>query len=773
MFCSRKPRFYLFVGLVMAITAVIPAFADETVYNDALAPGWANWSWDSTVDFTNTSPVYSGTTSISCAYTAAWGGLFLHTDSFISTAGLASLQFQIHGGTIGNHNIQVMLYDESGSAGPSMVVTSTSGIWQTVTVTISDLGNPAQISGIVWQDGSGGVQPVFYLDAIILVSVSGTPTPTPPPGIGPDLNVDAGTILYPINPDIYGMNFTDEALADELTLPVRRWGGNSTTRYSWINDTSNRAMDWFYENIPNANDHPENLPDGSASDRFVEQDIRTGTRSMITVPLIGWTPADRAFSCGFSVAKYGPQQEVDPWAPDCGNGVDTNGDDITGNDPLDTSVAIDETFVEAWIAHLISRYGSASDGGVNYYCLDNEPMLWNDTHRDIRPNPLGYDESRDRFITYGTAVKNADPDAKTLGPVTWGWTAYFYSALDWEAGGSWWLNPLDRNAHGGMAYTAWLLQEMQANETSTGIRVMDYLDLHYYPQAPGVALSSAGSAATQAMRLRTTRSLWDPTYTDESWIGEPVRFIPRLREWVDAYYPGTLLAATEYNFGALDHINGAVTQADVLGIFGREGLDMACLWDPPALTDPGAYAFRIYLNYDGLGSGFGDTSVQAVSNDQSEVSVYAAQRSADGNLTVTVINKSTENLTCTVNISGFTPTGTTTAYRYSSADLNAIEIIPGISVVDTLTMDFPAASITLFDLPGQCLNHGDVTGDGILTAGDAQTTFEIALGIITPTQDQECAADCNGDGNITAGDAQAIFGAVLGMGSCVDPVDAG
>ncbi|MEZ4616921.1 MAG: hypothetical protein R2867_15650 [Caldilineaceae bacterium] len=95
-----------------------------------------------------------------------------------------------------------------------------------------------------------------------------------------------------------------------------------------------------------------------------------------------------------------------------------------------------------------------------------------------------------------------------------------------------------------------------------------------------------------------------------------VRLIPRMREWVVANYPGTKLAITEYNWGALDHINGALAQADVLGIFGREGLDMALLFDSPYSTDgkftadgPGAYAFRIYRNYDGVGSKFGETSV--------------------------------------------------------------------------------------------------------------------------------------------------------------------
>ena len=50
----------------------------------------------------------------------------------------------------------------------------------------------------------------------------------------------------------------------------------------------------------------------------------------------------------------------------------------------------------------------------------------------------------------------------------------------------------------------WYLQQMQAYEQQNGVRVLDYLDLHYYPQANGVSLSTAGNATTQALRLRST-----------------------------------------------------------------------------------------------------------------------------------------------------------------------------------------------------------------------------------------------------------------------------
>ncbi len=69
-----------------------------------------------------------------------------------------------------------------------------------------------------------------------------------------------------------------------------------------------------------------------------------------------------------------------------------------------------------------------------------------------------------------------------------------------------------------------------------------------------------------------------------------------------------------------------------------------------------------------------------------------------------------------------------------------------------------------------CLNHGDVNFDGVLSAQDAQLAFMISIGQHIPTYEEECAADCNGDGVVSAADAQQIFLAALGAASCVDPI---
>ena len=748
--------------------ASLYAAGNYVIYDDALQNGFEDWSWCQR-DFNNTAPVYAGTKSIRVTFNSGWVGLYLmKPGAGVDTSGYTALRFAIHGGTSGGQTMTIAA--GSGTAYPSGGVNLSAYLsggpvanqWRVLTIPLSALGmQAATFNSIVMQSDKDAAQPTFYIDSIELVAGT-APTPTTVSGL--TLNVNTTATGYAISEDIYGMNFADEALANEIDLPVRRMGGNATTRYNWQNDTSNHAMDWYFENLPETNANPSALPNGSTSDKFVEQDRRTNTKTILTMPLIGWTPKARATACGFSVAKYGAQQSNDPWMPDCGNGIATNGNKITNNQPTDTSTAITPQFVQDWIAHLKTNYGDAANGGVKFYNLDNEPMLWDDTHRDVHPTPTSYDELRDRTYQYAAAIKQADPTAKTLGPVLYGWTAYFWSAKDWAPGGSWWNNPQDRNAHGGQPFIEWYLDRMKAYEVQNGTRILDYMDLHYYPQAPGVSLSGAGSASTQALRLRSTRSLWDTTYTDESWIAEPVYLIPRMRAWRDAHYPGTKLAVTEYNWGALDNINGALAQADVLGIFGREQLDLAALWDPPTATQPGAYAFRMYRNYDGTGKKFGNVSLSATSSAQAQLSIYAARRTSDNALTFIVINKNTANTNANVTLTGLT-NATAQVYRYSSANLNAIVAQSNQSITSgAFNATFPASSITLFVIGGTAGPSATPTQTATATRTATATATRTATATSTTTAPSPtpCAVKPNAPVLLTPANGGSVpAGAVL------------
>jgi len=465
------------------------------------------------------------------------------------------------------------------------------------------------------------------------------------------VSVDPGADRHPVSPLIYGVNFGSDAQAARLRWPVRRWGGNATTRYSWQDDIANRASDWFFYNIEEDNPNPATLPNGSAADRFIDATRAAGGAPLLTVPTIGWTPIDRQRRWGFSVAKYGAQQQTEctltgfpSWCnADAGNGTRANGTLIAGNDPRDTSRPVAPSFVTGWMAHIASRTGTAAQGGVRLFALDNEPALWNSTHRDVHPAPLTYDELWQRTRDYAAAIKAQDPGALVLGPAEWGWCGYFYSAADGCSPGP------DAAAHGNLLLLDWYLKQIADYQAAHGVRLLDYLDLHYYPQAGGVTLSDDESAATSALRLRSLKGLYDPAYVDESWIGQPVDLIPRLKAMIAARLPGLKIAISEYNWGNDDGPSSTLAQAEALAIFGREGVDLAARWVAPADGSRVEDAFLLYMSYDGAGSRVAGDSVRATSSDADAVAAYAL-RGVGSRLYVLLFNHDTAARQTTVGV---------------------------------------------------------------------------------------------------------------------------
>jgi hypothetical protein len=262
-----------------------------------------------------------------------------------------------------------------------------------------------------------------------------------------------------------------------------------------------------------------------------------------------------------------------------------------------------------------------------------------------------------------------------------------------------WAGPYpDQTAHGGMQHIPWLLQSLQQYQTATGVRLLDILSVHYYPQQG--EFGDDDSPAMQAIRNRSTRSLWDPNYTDTSWIDSVVMLIPRLKSWVSTYYPGLMTAITEYNWGDEGEMNGATAQADILGIFGREGLDMASRWTTPATNSPCYLAMKLYRNYDGANSTFGDTSIQCSAPNPDAVAAFAAQRTSDGALTLMLINKLTTASSVQVDLAGFSPLGTVGAWQISPTSSSAIQSLPSAQVgAGGFTVSLPAQSVTLYVLP--------------------------------------------------------------------------
>jgi len=196
-------------------------------------------------------------------------------------------------------------------------------------------------------------------------------------------------------------------------------------------------------------------------------------------------------------------------------------------------------------------------------------------------------------------------------------------------------------------FVDYYLQKMKQAEASAGRRLIDYLDLHWYPEAKGGGVRIIGTSTAADVveaRIQAPRSLWDDSYTETSWVasdaGGPITLIPRMQSKVAANYPGTQLAFTEWNYGGGQHISGALATADVLGIFGKYGVGVANLWWLNSDESFTLAAVQAYRNFDGAGARFGDTSIRSVSADRAAASVYASVDSTNPNRVVIIaINK--------------------------------------------------------------------------------------------------------------------------------------
>ncbi len=526
--------------------------------------------------------------------------------------------------------------------------------------------------------------------------------PAPPSPAVTVIRVDAAADRHPISPLIYGVNFGSKAQLRALNCPLDRQGGNNFTCYNWQNNTVNIDADYYFESIPGFFlGQPTSLVPGQRADSFIADCRAAGAQPMVTIPMMGWvarvTDPHKTLS-SFSVAKYGPQQKTAAEDPDAGNGVKPDGTDVTGNDPNDAQTPSTPAFQKGYVRHLVGKWGASAHGGVRYYLMDNEPSLWDSTHRDVHPQGETMDEYLHDFLAYATMVRSVDPGATICGPEEWGWPGYFQSGADQQyARAHHYQGHPDRDAHGGMDYLPWLLSQLHRHDLKTGRRLLDVLTVHIYPQ--GGDGGGDASPKVQALRDRSTRALWDPRYKDESWINDTVMLIPRLKQWVAQYYPGTKVGITEYDWGAEGDIGGATAQADVLGIFGREGLDLACRWTAPGLTTPTFQAMRMYRDYDGHDAGFGGVGVSDVAPDPDALSSFASVRRRDGALTVMVVNKESAGpAPITVALSHFRAGRSAQAWQLTSAGV--IARLPDVAVSGgRLSATVPAQSVTLLVIP--------------------------------------------------------------------------
>ena len=595
-------------------------------------------------------------------------------------------------------------------------------------------------------------------------SLEGSATPTGATA-SVHVTVDVLTNRHPISTYVYGGSYPkDAATVTDSGLSVIRWGGNGTSTYNWKLFTTNADNDYYFEDF-NANGFSNNTDSDSV--KFVNDVKTAGGTPLMTMPMLPWVAQSAETSVqqggtnndhwSFSVTKYGPQCSADQFNNDAGNGIvsgtcNNNPPTYLTADPNDAYVPLldhpgggdppGSVYRNQWAAALAAAFGSSP----HFYNLDNEIDIWGGTHRDIHPNPTTYQELRDIYLTEARALKGWDPAAVRLGPVSCCWYFYWRSATG--AG--------DTSSHGGVDFLPWWLNEVAwSDQVAGGARSLDVFDIHAYPDADTNGLSTAQK---QALATRVYRDWWDPTYlSDAAYIrnggfsNEPVDSrpfrIPRMRAIINATYPGTQFAITEWSaeFAGAADFSTALGDADAYGILGRERVYLSSRWTAPDPANPNYLTLKLFRNYDGAHHGFEAISVSATHDaDPNLFSNYAAVNAAGTSMTLLAVNKDPSNsVTAALTTNGFTPSQVT-AYTLSAASPTGI-VSSGAHAWSSI-VTLPKYSITLFVISGTTASNPATAWDPhpdtiMVPAGGTTSLFPsitsgtgtVALG--TPTFD--------------------------------------
>jgi hypothetical protein len=502
------------------------------------------------------------------------------------------------------------------------------------------------------------------------------------------------TKTKPISPWIYGLNFYTGVSGAPPHLTLDRAGGNRWTAYNWETNASNAGSDFQYENDSFLT---SSTTPAEAVRTFVAADQSLNMASVMTVQLQGLVSGDES----------GPVNTSNP--PDL-----TRFKQVIDKKSTITPAAFTETpstsdadvFIDEFLWTMnqkIPGIFGANSPLPTFVSLDNEPELWNSTHLEVQGhNAVSSDNYIAKTITLTKALKDQFPGVMIFGPVHYG----FQGIYNWQG-------ELAASPDGANWFPDKYLPAIKTASDAYGKRLVDVYDFHWYSEATdgttrvtSLTGSTLSAAQVQAI-VQSPRSLWDPTFAENSWItndvlGEPIKLLPRLQTKINTEFPSTKISITEYENGGDNHIAGTIAQADNLGIFGSQGVFAATMW--PLGNCPYILAgFRAFRGFDGATASFGDTSLQATSSKVQNVTVYASSDiTKPGRIVFVAINRFTSPQVTTIN--GVALSGTVTVYQMTASSAQGQNPIHPVQVQtmpasgSSLTITLPALSVSTIEV---------------------------------------------------------------------------
>jgi hypothetical protein len=443
------------------------------------------------------------------------------------------------------------------------------------------------------------------------------------------ITIDAKGTRTPVSPYIYGRN---NSLSDNKNSPVtaaswtryrdagimmfRDGGGNNSTKYNWRKKLSSHP-DWYN----NVYSH-----DWDYAAKSLQQNIPQA-QAMWTLQLIGkaagnsnnnfndwgynisqwWTGCAQNLAGGGTVSPTGsealkegnPDLYLVPWPPDSVVGI---------------------------LDHWFGTGGTGLDKSkLLYWNMDNEPEIWSGTHDDVMPTQLAAETFMQRYIETAKKARAKYPEIKLVGPVP-------ANEWQWYNWGSTWV------AYGGKNYV-WLeyfIKRLADEQKATGIRLLDVLDIHYYPTDITVSKD-----ILQVHRVFYDKNYVFPLANGVHRIGgwdtniNKEYIFERCKEWLVKYIGanhGVTFSVTETSiYSGAPVMVRAVWYASMLGEFARQGVEIFTPWDWKNEMWEVVHLFSYYNQ---------ENYIPSVSSQEEFVSAYPTVNKNADSVTVVLVNRS-------------------------------------------------------------------------------------------------------------------------------------
>jgi len=456
------------------------------------------------------------------------------------------------------------------------------------------------------------------------------------------ITVDLSTSTHSVSPFLYGRNnslsgnpgsgFTPEwtKLKDARVRFFREGGGNNSTKYNWRRKLSSHP-DWYNNVYANDWDFAvkslqQNIPDaqGMWSFQLIGKAAKTTSANFGDWTWNGsqwWMGVNQNLAGGGS-----PNPAL--WSQVTSPGTAATTTPNPGNSAL---------YLENWTAdsttlildHWFNKLALDKDQ-LQYWSMDNEPEIWSGTHDDVMPTQLSAETFMQRYFEVAKKARQRYPEIKLVGPVPaneWQW-------YNWSGGS------------GGMAWLKFFIKRVAEEQTTSGVRLLDVLDIHFYPSTTNAAeivqyhrvFFDKNYVYPEANGVKNVNGSWDNSQTKEY-------IIERCKDWLEEFMGadhGVTFSLSET--GISDQFSPstrAVWYGSTLGEFMKHP-EME-IFTPWTWKEGMWEVLHLYSRYNK------ENFVQATSADEEFVSAYPTINQAGDSITVVLINRST-SLTKTVKV---------------------------------------------------------------------------------------------------------------------------